>query len=159
MFQESFSGLDKDVHLHFERGHADVHLIGVDETYLRVLGEGEASDYNAQWQSGTLTMNLDEDCRFFIPRNLNVHVSGELGDLRVSAQLTDVLCVPLHRVRSPGFLLVVVFLAKRRAVFKPRLECVAGCATMQMPTNKGDRHGYSDSGGWVDSRQRPKRSG
>jgi hypothetical protein len=84
MFQESFSGLDKDLHLHFERGHADVHLVGVDETYLRVQGEGESADYAAQWRDGTLTMNLDDDCIFYVPRKLNVRVSGQFDDVRVT---------------------------------------------------------------------------
>ncbi len=84
MFQESYSIAEKDLHLHFEHGGADLHLIGTHESYLRVQGEGEPEDYQAQWQHGTLSMRLPEDCAFFIPSNLNVKVSGRFGELHIN---------------------------------------------------------------------------
>src|SRR5690242_11071857 len=85
MFQQSYSvGGQEEIRLRFEHGGGDVHLLGTDETYLRMQGEGEEREYKAEWQNGTLTMNLHEDVAFFVPRNMHVRISGNFGDLDAS---------------------------------------------------------------------------
>ncbi|MBI3733695.1 MAG: hypothetical protein HY259_09615, partial [Chloroflexi bacterium] len=84
MFQQSYPIAGPDLILNFEHGGGDLHLHGSDESYLRIQGEGEPNDYKAQWQNGVLTMRLHEDCVFFVPRKLNLRVSGRFGDLDVN---------------------------------------------------------------------------
>jgi hypothetical protein len=83
MFQQSFSvGGQSDLTLQIEHGGGDLHLLGSDETYVRVQGEGDAADYDTNYQNGTLTLSLLGDCVFFVPRRLNLSVRGRFGNLR-----------------------------------------------------------------------------
>lgn len=83
MYQQSFSvGGQSDLTLQIEHGGSDLHLLGSDETYVRVQGEGEAADYDASYQNGTLSLSLHGDCVFFMPRAMNLTVRGRFGDLR-----------------------------------------------------------------------------
>ena len=83
MYQQSFSvGGQSDLTLQIEHGGGDLHLLGSDETYVRVQGEGDAADYDTSYQNGTLTLSLHGDCVFFVPRRMNLSVRGRFGDLR-----------------------------------------------------------------------------
>jgi len=85
MFQQSYSvGGENEIHLQFEHGGGDLHLIGTNETYLRIQGEGAKDEYQSDWKNGTLTMDLHEDAVFYIPRKINVRVSGAFGNLSAS---------------------------------------------------------------------------
>jgi DUF4097 and DUF4098 domain-containing protein YvlB len=85
MYQQSFSvGGAHDIILQIEQGGGDIHVMGSDETYVRVQGEGDAEDYNTTYQNGTLTLSLHGDCVFFIPRKMNLKVHGRFGELRAT---------------------------------------------------------------------------
>ncbi|HEY3028637.1 MAG TPA: hypothetical protein VGJ68_00470 [Bradyrhizobium sp.] len=97
MFQQSYSvGGQSEIHLHFEHGGGDVHLLGTDETYLRIQGEGDAGEYKADWQNGTLTMNVHADAVFFVPRNMNLRVSGNFGDFNATDLLGSLRVAGAH---------------------------------------------------------------
>lgn len=91
MFQQSFSvGGQSALTLQIEHGGGDLHLLGSDETYVRVQGEGDAADYDTNYQNGTLTLSLHGDCVFFLPRRMNMSVRGHFGNLR-AGDLSGVL--------------------------------------------------------------------
>jgi len=97
MFQQSYSvGGQSEIHLYFEHGGGDVHLLGTDETYLRIQGEGDAGEYKADWQNGTLTMNVHADAVFFVPRNMNLRVSGNFGDFNATDLLGSLRVAGAH---------------------------------------------------------------
>ena len=77
MYQQSFSvGGETELTIQIEHGGGDLHLLGSDESYARVQGEGDAADYDAVYQNGTLTLSLHGDCVFFLPHSINLTVSG-----------------------------------------------------------------------------------
>jgi len=83
MVQQSFSiGGETTLRLHVRRAGGDLRLIGTDESYLRLQGDGDEADFAPQYQSGDLTMDVREDCTLFVPRALHVTIDGPVGELQ-----------------------------------------------------------------------------
>ncbi|MBI5876160.1 MAG: hypothetical protein HZB53_00800 [Chloroflexi bacterium] len=83
MYQQSFStGGESTLRLHVRRAGGDLRLIGTDETYLRLQGDGDEGDFEPQYQNGDLTLDVREDCTLFVPYALAVTIDGVIGDLK-----------------------------------------------------------------------------